>query len=242
MEKFTSSRLIGSPPGYVGHEEGGQLSEAVRRKPYSVVLFDEVEKAHPDVMNLLLQILEEGTLTDSQGRKIDFRNTIIILTSNVGASTIKKQTSLGFNAMTAEDGGFDDMKAKILEESKKHFRPEFLNRLDEQVVFHTLEKPVLSRIIDLEVGKLEARLDEREMSLEIAANARDFLIEKGYDSEYGARPMRRAVERFLEDPLAEALLRGDVKEGDVIEVTFTEEAKDLTFKPKKQKKNPEPAV
>ena len=242
MEKFTSSRLIGSPPGYVGHEEGGQLSEAVRRKPYSVVLFDEVEKAHPDVMNLLLQILEEGTLTDSQGRKIDFRNTIIILTSNVGASTIKKQTSLGFNAMTAEDGGFDEMKAKILEESKKHFRPEFLNRLDEQVVFHTLEKPVLSRIIDLEVGKLEARLDEREMSLEIAANARDFLIEKGYDSEYGARPMRRAVERFLEDPLAEALLRGDVKEGDVIEVTFTEEAKDLTFKPKKQKKNPEPAV
>lgn len=206
MEKFTSSRLIGSPPGYVGHEEGGQLSEAVRRKPYSVVLFDEVEKAHPDVMNLLLQILEEGTLTDSQGRKIDFRNTIIILTSNVGASTIKKQTSLGFNAMTAEDGGFDEMKAKILEESKKHFRPEFLNRLDEQVVFHTLEKPVLSRIIDLEVGKLEARLDEREMSLEIAANARDFLIEKGYDSEYGARPMRRAVERFLEDPLAEALL------------------------------------
>ncbi len=242
MEKFTSSRLVGSPPGYVGHEEGGQLSEAVRRKPYSVVLFDEVEKAHPDVMNLLLQILEEGTLTDSQGRKIDFRNTIIILTSNVGASTIKKQTSLGFNAMTAEDGGFDEMKAKILEESKKHFRPEFLNRLDEQVVFHTLEKPALSQIIDLEVSKLEARLAEREMELEIASNARDFLIEKGYDSEYGARPMRRAVERFLEDPLAEALLRGDVKEGDVIEVSFTDEDKELTFKPKKQKKEPEPAV
>lgn len=242
MEKFTSSRLIGSPPGYVGHEEGGQLSEAVRRKPYSVVLFDEVEKAHPDVMNLLLQILEEGTLTDSQGRKIDFRNTIIILTSNVGASTIKKQTSLGFNAMTAEDGGFEEMQAKILEESKKHFRPEFLNRLDEQVVFNTLEKPALSQIIDLEVSKLEARLAEREMELEIASNARDFLIEKGYDSEYGARPMRRAVERFLEDPLAEALLRGDVKEGDLIEVFFVEDAKELSFKPKKQKKKPEPAV
>ena len=242
MEKFTSSRLIGSPPGYVGHEEGGQLSEAVRRKPYSVVLFDEVEKAHPDVMNLLLQILEEGTLTDSQGRKIDFRNTIIILTSNVGAGTIKKQTSLGFNAMTAEDGGFDDMKAKILEESKKHFRPEFLNRLDEQVVFHTLEKPALSEIIHLEVAKLEGRLRERQMELEITDGARDFLIEKGYDSEYGARPMRRAVERYLEDPLAEALLRGDVKEGDVIDVTFVEEAKELTFKPKKQKKKAEPAV
>ena len=193
-------------------------------------------------MNLLLQILEEGTLTDSQGRKIDFRNTIIILTSNVGASTIKKQTSLGFNAMTAEDGGFEEMQAKILEESKKHFRPEFLNRLDEQVVFNTLEKPALSQIIDLEVSKLEARLAEREMELEIASNARDFLIEKGYDSEYGARPMRRAVERFLEDPLAEALLRGDVKEGDLIEVFFVEDAKELSFKPKKQKKKPEPAV
>ena len=242
MEKFTSSRLIGSPPGYVGHEEGGQLSEAVRRKPYSVVLFDEVEKAHPDVMNLLLQILEEGTLTDSQGRKIDFRNTIIILTSNVGAGTIKKQTSLGFNAMTEADGGFADMKAKILEESKKHFRPEFLNRLDEQVVFHTLEKPALSEIIDLEVAKLEGRLAERQMEIEISADARDFLIEKGYDTEYGARPMRRAVERFLEDPLAEALLSGEVKEGDFIEVSVVADAEKLTFHPKKQKKKPEPAV
>ncbi|MBK1833453.1 ATP-dependent Clp protease ATP-binding subunit [Roseibacillus ishigakijimensis] len=235
MEKFTSSRLIGSPPGYVGHEEGGQLSEAVRRKPYSVVLFDEVEKAHPDVMNLLLQILEEGTLTDSQGRKIDFRNTIIILTSNVGASTIKKQTSLGFNAMTAEDGGFDEMKGKILEESKKHFRPEFLNRLDEQVVFHTLEKPALTQIVDLEVSKLEKRLGEREIDLEIAAEARDFLIDKGYDSDYGARPMRRAVERYLEDPLAEALLRGDIKNGDLVEVSFAKEEKELQFHPKERK-------
>jgi ATP-dependent Clp protease ATP-binding subunit ClpC len=242
MEKFTSSRLIGSPPGYVGHEEGGQLSEAVRRKPYSVILFDEIEKAHPDVTNILLQILEEGTLTDSQGRKIDFRNTIIILTSNVGASTIKKQTSLGFGAMSAEDGGFEDMKGKILEESKKHFRPEFLNRLDEQVVFRTLEKPALSNIIDLEVTKLTDRLKEREMELEIAPEARDLLIDKGYDTDYGARPMRRAVERYLEDPLAEAILNGDVKNGDVVEVLREADADKLTFKPKKRKKKAEAAV
>ncbi len=235
MEKFSTSRLIGSPPGYVGHEEGGQLSEAVRRKPYSVVLFDEVEKADPEVMNLLLQILEEGTLTDSQGRKIDFRNTIIILTSNVGASTIKKQTSLGFNAMAAEDGGFEEMKAKIMEESKKAFRPEFLNRLDEQVVFHPLEKEALSEIVDLEVDKLRKRLSEREMALEISASARDYLIEKGYDSDYGARPMRRAVEKYLEDPLAEALLSGDVKEGDIVEVDLPKDAEELVFSPRKGK-------
>lgn len=242
MEKFTSSRLIGSPPGYVGHEEGGQLSEAVRRKPYAVILFDEIEKAHPDVTNILLQILEEGTLTDSQGRKIDFRNTIIILTSNVGAATIKKQTSLGFGAMSAEDGGFDEMRGKILEESKKHFRPEFLNRLDEQVVFRTLEKPALTLIVDLEVSKLSERLLEREMSMEISPEARDFLIEKGYDTDYGARPMRRAVERYLEDPLAEAILRSDIKNGDVVEVALTKKATELSFKSKKGKKRPEPAV
>lgn len=242
MEKFTSSRLIGSPPGYVGHEEGGQLSEAVRRKPYAVILFDEIEKAHPDVTNILLQILEEGTLTDSQGRKIDFRNTIIILTSNVGAATIKKQTSLGFGAMSAEDGGFDEMRGKILEESKKHFRPEFLNRLDEQVVFRTLEKPALTLIVDLEVSKLSERLLEREMSMEISPEARDFLIEKGYDTDYGARPMRRAVERYLEDPLAEAILRSDIKNGDVVEVALKKKATELSFKSKKGKKRPEPAV
>ena len=154
MEKFTSSRLIGSPPGYVGYEEGGQLSEAVRRRPYSVVLFDEIEKAHPDVMNLLLQILEEGMVTDSLGRKIDFRNTIIILTSNVGASTIKRQTSLGFGAMSEDNADFEGMKEKILEESKRYFKPEFLNRLDDLVVFHMLEKKDLDQIVDLEIDKL----------------------------------------------------------------------------------------
>ncbi len=229
MEKFTASRLIGSPPGYVGYEEGGQLSEAVRRRPYSVVLFDEIEKAHPDVMNLLLQILEEGTVTDSLGRKIDFRNTIIILTSNVGASTIKRQTSLGFGAMNEDNADFEGMKEKILEESKRYFKPEFLNRLDDLVVFHMLEKKDLNQIVDLEVSKLTKRLREKNISLTLAQEARDLLAEKGFDPAYGARPMRRAVERYLEDPLAESLLRGDVKPGDMVTVNRKEGSEELLF-------------
>jgi len=179
MEKFATSRLIGSPPGYVGYEEGGQLSEAVRRRPYSVVLFDEVEKAHPDVMNLLLQILEEGMVTDSFGRKIDFRNTIIILTSNVGASTIKRQTSLGFGAMQEDQADFDGMKEKILDEAKNHFRPEFLNRLDELVVFHMLEKSSLISIVDLEVSKLAKRLEEKGIQLKLTKTV---ILERGKSS------------------------------------------------------------
>ncbi len=229
MEKFTASRLIGSPPGYVGYEEGGQLSEAVRRRPYSVVLFDEVEKAHPDVMNLLLQILEEGTVTDSLGRKIDFRNTIIIMTSNVGASSIKRQTSLGFGAMTEDQADFQGMKDKILEESKRYFKPEFLNRLDDLVVFHMLEKVDLNQIVDLEVSKLVKRLKEKEITLTLTTEARDLLAIKGFDPAYGARPMRRAVERFLEDPLAESLLRGDVKSGDSVNVVKKADAEELDF-------------
>ncbi|MES2996450.1 MAG: ATP-dependent Clp protease ATP-binding subunit [Verrucomicrobiota bacterium] len=229
MEKFTASRLIGSPPGYVGYEEGGQLSEAVRRRPYSVVLFDEVEKAHPDVMNLLLQILEEGTVTDSLGRKIDFRNTIIIMTSNVGASQIKRQTSLGFGAMTADEADFEGMKTKILEETKRYFRPEFLNRLDDLVVFHMLEKKDLNQIVDLEVSKLEKRLKDKNIDLVLSEDARNFLSVKGFDPDYGARPMRRAVERFLEDRLAEALLRGEVKAGDMVSVVKKEGAEELAF-------------
>ena len=229
MEKFTASRLIGSPPGYVGYEEGGQLSEAVRRRPYSVVLFDEVEKAHPDVMNLLLQVLEEGTVTDSLGRKIDFRNTIIIMTSNVGASTIKRQTTLGFGAMTADEADHEGMKEKILEESKRYFKPEFLNRLDGLVVFHMLEKADLNQIVDLEVSKLVKRLKEKQIALTLTAEARDLLAAKGFDPAYGARPMRRAVERFLEDPLAEALLRGDVKSGDAVNVVKKPDAEELDF-------------
>ena len=233
MEKFTSSRLIGSPPGYVGYEEGGQLSEAVRRRPYSVVLFDEIEKAHPDVMHLLLQILEEGTVTDSLGRKIDFRNTIIIMTSNVGAELIKKQTALGFGAMENESADYDGMKVKILEQSKKVFKPEFLNRLDDQIVFHMLEKKDLVQIVDLEISKVLDRLKNRQISVKMQDKAKDFLIEDGYDPEYGARPMRRSVEKHLEDPLAEHLLRGDVKEGDSIVVSVDKKQKKLKFKVQK---------
>lgn len=207
MEKFTVSRLIGSPPGYVGFEDGGQLTEQVRRKPYAVVLFDEVEKAHPDVWNVLLQILEEGKLTDSMGRAVDFRNTVILLTSNVGAETIKKQGAIGFTTAT-ETSSYDKMKERLMEEARKTFKPEFLNRLDDVIVFRSLTKPDLIEILDLEVAKLEVRLKGRNIKLKLEEKARDFIIEKGYDPAYGARPMRRAVERYLEDPLAEEILKG----------------------------------
>src|SRR5499427_3039328 len=217
MEKFTASRLIGSPPGYVGYEEGGQLSEAVRRRPYSVVLFDEIEKAHPDVMHLLLQILEDGKITDSLGRRIDFRNTIIIMTSNVGADLLKKQTVMGFGA-PREGHDYDSMRDKILEESKRVFKPEFLNRLDEIIVFHSLGKPELLRIVDLEVDKVKERVRAKDIRVHLDSTAVELLIDKGYDPTYGARPMRRAVEKYLEDPLAEEFLRGNLKQGDTLEV------------------------
>jgi len=241
MEKFTASRLIGSPPGYVGHEEGGQLSEAVRRRPYSVVLFDEIEKAHPDVMHLLLQILEEGKLTDSLGRKIDFRNTIVIMTSNVGAELIKKQTSLGFGAPKLDDN-HDTMRGKILEETKRVFKPEFLNRLDDIIVFRTLAKTDLVRIIDLEIDKVTGRIKSKDIHLALDQSAKDFLIEKGYDPQYGARPMRRAVERFLEDPMAEEILRGNIKPGSKVEVTREGEKLAFAAKDSAAKEEPAPAV
>ena len=219
MEKFTSSRLIGSPPGYVGHEEGGQLSEAVRRRPYSVVLFDEIEKAHPDVMHLLLQILEEGKLTDSLGRKIDFRNTIIILTSNIGAELIKKQSVMGFGGNQRDETKYDVMRDKILEEAKKVLKPEFINRLDDLIVFHPLAKKELYKIVDLEISKVVERIKTKEILIELDELAKDFLADKGYDPDYGARPMRRAVERHLEDPMAEELLRGTIKSGDTVKVS-----------------------
>ncbi len=240
MEKFTASRLIGSPPGYIGYEEGGQLSEAVRRRPYSVVLFDEIEKAHPDVMHLLLQILEEGKITDSLGRKIDFRNTIIIMTSNVGAELIKKQTTLGFGAPKLDDN-YDNMRGKILEETKRVFKPEFLNRLDDIIVFHTLTKPDLVKIVDLEMTKVITRIKTKDIHLTLDGSAQEFLIEKGYDPTYGARPMRRAVEKYLEDPMAEEILRGSMKPGDL--VTVKRDGDKLAFSVEKSEAKPvsEPA-
>ncbi|GDY19005.1 ATP-dependent Clp protease ATP-binding protein [Verrucomicrobiota bacterium] len=229
MEKFTVSRLIGSPPGYVGFEDGGQLTEQVRRKPYSVVLFDEIEKAHPDVMNMLLQILEDGKLTDSMGRVIDFRNTVILLTSNVGAETIRKNSTIGFGS-SRDEGGYERMREKILDEAKKAFRPEFLNRLDDILVFHSLAKPELEQILVLEVEKVTQRLKSRKIVLVLDAKAKDFLVEKGNDPVYGARPMRRAVERYLEDPLAEEILRGSLHDNDPIEVTVADGK--LVFKQK----------
>jgi len=218
MEKFNVSRLVGSPPGYVGYEEGGQLTEKVRRNPYSVVLFDEIEKAHPDVWNMLLQILEEGKLTDSLGRVVNFRNTIILMTSNVGSDLIKKQSTLGFSPISDETS-YEKMREKILEESKRTFRPEFLNRLDDVVVFRSFTKPDLIQILNLEVAKVLERLRKKNLKLELDDKARDFLVEKGYDPQYGARPMRRAVERFFEDPLAEEILKGVLHEGEMIQVT-----------------------
>ncbi len=222
MEKFNVSRLVGSPPGYVGYEEGGQLTEKVRRSPYSVVLFDEIEKAHPDVWNLLLQILEDGKLTDNIGRVVNFRNTIILMTSNVGSDTIKRQSTLGFSPIT-DESSYEKMREKILDEAKRTFRPEFLNRLDDVIVFRSFTKPDLIQILTLEVDKVIARLHLKNIHLSLDDPAKDFLVEKGYDPQYGARPMRRAVERFLEDPLAEEILKGSLQPGEPILVTSNKE-------------------
>jgi ATP-dependent Clp protease ATP-binding subunit ClpC len=222
MEKFTVSRLVGSPPGYVGYEEGGQLTEQVRRKPYSVVLFDEIEKAHPDVMNMLLQILEEGKLTDNVGRTVDFRNTIVLLTSNVGADLVRRQTTIGFGS-SSEATDYDKMKDKIMEAAKKAFRPEFLNRLDGTIVFRSLSKTDLVEILGLEIEKVMARLKNKHIQIELDDKAKDFLVEKGYDPLYGARPMRRAVEHHLEDPLAEEILRGHFRNDEPILVTVEDD-------------------
>lgn len=206
MEKFAVSRMTGSPPGYVGHEEGGQLTEQVRQRPYSVVLFDEVEKAHPDVMDILLQILEEGRLTDSFGRKIDFRNTIVIMTSNVGADLIKKSTEVGFGATTEGSLDYDHIKEKILTAVKKQFKPEFLNRLNDTIIFHPLNREHLLQVIELEATKVQNRLKKREIFITLDDAAKKFLVEKGFQPEMGARPLRRTIEQYLEDPLAEKVL------------------------------------
>jgi len=232
MEKFNVSRLVGSPPGYVGYEEGGQLTEKVRRNPYSVVLFDEVEKAHPDVMNMLLQILEEGKLTDSFGRQVDFRNTIILLTSNVGAERLKKGATMGFTAPDDEQD-YERMKENLTEEAKKIFRPEFLNRFDDIVVFRSLGREDLTQILDLELTKVQKRLAQRNIHFELDDLARDLLLEKGHDPTYGARPMRRAVEKYLEDPMAEEIIRGDLREGEKTAISAKNDK--LVFTQKKNK-------
>jgi len=230
MEKFAVSRLVGSPPGYVGYEEGGQLTEQVRRRPYAVILFDEVEKAHEDVIQILLQILEDGRLTDSLGRTVDFRNTIIIMTSNVGAQILQRQTTMGFSAAGGNFSDHEKMREKVLEEAKKVFKPEFLNRISEIVFFRPLDKKDLFKIVELEIGKFAKRLTERKITLEFTDEAKALLVEKGHDEKYGARPLRRAVEHYLEDPFAEALLRGDIKEGEPVAVS--REGEQLVFKQK----------
>ncbi len=231
MEKFNVSRLVGSPPGYVGYGEGGELTERVRRRPYSVVLFDEIEKAHPDVMHMLLQILEEGKITDTLGRRIDFRNTIIIMTSNVGAAELAKGGSLGFSAGSAAADA-DKEREKLFESAKKTFKPEFLNRVDDIIIFRKLEHADLVRIIDIELAALSSRLGTRDLALRLEDSVKDFLIVKGYEPEYGARPLRRAIERYLEDPLAEELLKGVFDGAKAIDVKLDNQK--LLFFPEKE--------
>ncbi len=217
MEKFAVSRLVGAPPGYVGYEEGGQLTEKVRKKPYAVILLDEIEKAHPDVFNILLQILDDGQLTDSYGRKVNFKNTIIIMTSNLGAKDIKKGVGLGFGKDDV-DSEYERMEKVVREEVKKTFNPEFLNRLDDVVVFRPLERKDMGRIVDLLVSELESRLSSREIKMQISDSVRDFIIEKGFDPQLGARPLRRAIQKLLEDPLADEILRGKITDNSLLKV------------------------
>jgi ATP-dependent Clp protease ATP-binding subunit ClpC len=230
MEKHSVSRLVGSPPGYIGYDEGGQLTEAVRRKPYSVVLLDEIEKAHPDVFNILLQILEDGKLTDAQGRKVDFRNTIVIMTSNIGASTISKNQAFGF-AMGDETGlSYDEMKTRIMGELKKVFRPELLNRIDEVIVFHKLTKEEIKTIVDLMLKRLREQMGEHEAAIELTEDAKELLVEKGYDPAMGARPLRRAIQRHIEDPLADFVLGRTIEPGSTILVDRkTDDSEDVNI-------------
>ncbi|RKY96048.1 MAG: ATP-dependent Clp protease ATP-binding subunit ClpC, partial [Candidatus Hydrothermota bacterium] len=216
MERFNVSKLIGAPPGYVGYEEGGQLTEKVRRKPYSVVLFDEFEKAHPDVFHILLQILEEGVLTDSFGRKVSFRNTVIILTSNIGTKFLKKAKGVGFKSSEESIQDYEKMKDFLHAELKKIAPPEFLNRIDEVIIFRPLEKKQIGQIIEIMLRDLRKRLAEKSIELELTPEAKEKLVEMGYDPEYGARPLRRVIRKELEEPLSEAILRGDIKEGEKV--------------------------
>jgi ATP-dependent Clp protease ATP-binding subunit ClpC len=234
QEKHTVSRFIGAPPGYVGYEEGGQLTEAVRRRPYRVILLDEIEKAHPEVFNTLLQLLDDGRLTDGHGRTVDFRNTIVIMTSNVGVELIRRDAALGFatkqDGAKAQQRSYEDMRGKVMDEVKKTFRPEFLNRLDDIIVFHELTEEQIRSIVDFMVGDLQKRLAERKLGIEVSKAAKTWLAKEGYDPVFGARPLRRAIERHIENPLSTKLLRGEFSPGDTIIVGLKNNV--LTFKVK----------
>jgi len=234
MEKFSVSRFVGAPPGYVGYEEGGQLTEKVRRKPYSVILLDEIEKAHPDVFNLLLQVLDDGILTDGLGRRVDFRNTIIIMTSNIGARDLKDFGSgIGFSTKSKSDNLDEQARSTIQNALKKAFAPEFINRLDDIIIFNSLERADLHKIIDLMLIKLKARLVNLGYEVQLTEKAKDFIADKGYDPQYGARPLNRAIQKYLEDLLAEEILKGPLAEGELIEADYEENAEQISLVRKK---------
>lgn len=226
MEKHTVSRLMGAPPGYVGYDEGGQLTEVIRRRPYSVILFDEIEKAHNDVFNVMLQILDDGRLTDAQGHVVDFKNTIIIMTSNIGSQYILD--------VAGDDSRYEEMRSRVMDAMSHSFRPEFLNRIDEIIIFHGLQKFQLQKIVDMQIQLLKTRLAEQKISLKLSELALDFLVEMGYDPVYGARPLKRAIQKYLETAIAKSILRGEFKEGDTIFVDLENER--LTFKRLSDKK------
>jgi ATP-dependent Clp protease ATP-binding subunit ClpC len=219
MEKHSVSKLVGSPPGYVGYDEGGQLTEKIKRRPYSVILLDEIEKAHPDVFNILLQIFEDGHLTDSQGRRVDFKNTVIVMTSNLGAREIHKNNPLGFRKIEDEDLTYDEIKTKVMSELKKAFRPEFLNRLDEIIVFHKLTRKEVYQIIDLMISRIAQQLEIQGITIKLKESAKEFLLSQGYDSTMGARPMRRTIQSLIENPVSEKIIGGEIRSGDKIEVS-----------------------
>ena len=238
MEKFAVSRLIGAPPGYVGYEEGGQLTEKVRRKPYSIVLLDEIEKAHPDVFNLLLQALDDGKLTDSLGRNVDFRNTIIIMTSNIGARQLQDfGTGVGFGTQAKNANEDENQKGVIENALKKAFAPEFLNRIDDIVVFNTLSKEDIVKIIEIELAKLFTRIQELGYNVEISDKAKELIADKGFDQKFGARPLNRAIQKYIEDPLAEEIIKNNVSKDDHIIIELNKANEDIEIKTKKKRKS-----
>ena len=230
MEKFSISRLVGAPPGYVGYEEGGQLTEKVRRKPYSIVLLDEIEKAHPDVFNLLLQVLDDGHMTDGLGRKIDFKNTILIMTSNIGARQLADFGSgVGFGTKAKEESRDENAKSVIQNALRKAFSPEFLNRIDDMILFKSLQRESIHKIIDLELEKLYGRINDLGYGIHMTEKAKDFIVEHGYDEKFGARPLKRAIQKFIEDPLAEEIIKANLQEGDTIKMDLTDGAEQLSI-------------